>query len=235
MDPKKIEINKQNKQNRDNLEFSYCLGRRSYAQKEYLMLQENPSAQISRADKWLAAHEHVDGTILERAKSKYDQVKAAANKRKSRSLGGEGCTEAYEDIDNDEIAEVFGKQKKGGVRAIGSYVSKKQLTHLSVAKSKIEQKDRALKDATDGKHEVLSRIDGLERLLLSVFSKLEKMEKTSRTPTSSSELGSNSNIGTLGVTQVPPSNTRAENPRIYLCDKSGKKNSNGACGDRWYI
>ncbi|KAL7090715.1 hypothetical protein ACP275_12G058600 [Erythranthe tilingii] len=49
------------------------------------------------------------------------------------------------------------------------------------------------------------------------------MEKTSRTPTSSSELGSNSILGTLGVTQVPPTNTRAENPRVYLCDKFGKK------------
>ncbi|KAL8058562.1 hypothetical protein ABFX02_03G026500 [Erythranthe guttata] len=73
-------------------------------------------------------------------------------------------------------------------------------------------------------------------MLLSLFSKLEKMEKTNDTPTSSSELGSNSvshsiyatqhlnnNFRTLGVAPVPPTITLVENPRVYLFDKYGKK------------
>lgn len=37
-DPRKVEQNKKNKENRQKLEFSHCLGRRSYAQKEYLLV-----------------------------------------------------------------------------------------------------------------------------------------------------------------------------------------------------
>ncbi|XP_012830490.1 PREDICTED: uncharacterized protein LOC105951580 [Erythranthe guttata] len=112
MDQRKKDLNEQNQKNRKASVFSHCLGGRSYAQKEYLMLQENPSKPICRAEKWLAAHEHKDGTVLESAKDKYEQVKAAANKRKSRSCTGEECTETWEDIDSDEIAEVFGNEKK---------------------------------------------------------------------------------------------------------------------------
>ncbi|XP_012837777.1 PREDICTED: uncharacterized protein LOC105958311 [Erythranthe guttata] len=92
MDPRKVDQIEKNKNNRVNSQFSHCLGRRTYAQKEYLMLQENPSRSITRAEKWLAAHEHIDGTVLESAKNKYEQVKAAGNKRKGQSSNGEEVT-----------------------------------------------------------------------------------------------------------------------------------------------
>ena len=50
-----------------------------------------------------------------------------------------------EDLDNDELAEVFGAESRGGVRAVGSHISKKQLTQLGVARSKIEQNLRQMK------------------------------------------------------------------------------------------
>lgn len=96
--PRKIEQNKKNKENQQKLELSHCLGRCSYAQKEYLMvcmlllvfkfilvflfgnllillqLQEDSSVPIGQTDKWLTTHEHIDGTIWESAKSKYVSI-----------------------------------------------------------------------------------------------------------------------------------------------------------------
>lgn len=37
-DPRKKELNNKNKRNREKLDFSHCLGRRTYAQKEYLIV-----------------------------------------------------------------------------------------------------------------------------------------------------------------------------------------------------
>lgn len=61
-------------------------------------------------------------------------------------------------------------------------------------------------------------------------------------PISSSDLGSNSinppgpqlnNIfDILGVSHNLPSNTNNENSRVILCDKFGKKSSEGAYSDR---
>ena len=37
-DPKKKQLNAKNAENRSKLEFSHCLGRRTYAQKQYLLV-----------------------------------------------------------------------------------------------------------------------------------------------------------------------------------------------------
>ncbi|KAL7129239.1 hypothetical protein ABFS83_13G051900 [Erythranthe nasuta] len=147
-----------------------------------------------------------------------EQVKVAANKRKIQNSSGDGGTEPYDDIDTDAIAEVFGKERKTGVLAVGSCISKKQLTHLGIAKSKIQQNEKALKDASDEKDEFISRIDGLEGLLRSLHSKIDK---TSYTSASSSELGSNSTSLPIYLTQrlniptvshAPAANANAPNP-----------------------
>lgn len=134
-----------------------------------------------------------------------------------------GCLENYEDIDSNEIEKVFGKKKNGRVRAMGSYITEKQLTHIAVAKSKIQQKDKALKEASYVNFEILSKIDGLEGILRSLYSRIEN---SSYMPTSSSDLGSNSTspptpaphlddiFDTPGVSHIPPSNTNNENPRV---------------------
>ncbi|KAL9170300.1 hypothetical protein ABFS82_04G136200 [Erythranthe guttata] len=125
------------------------------------------------------------------------------------------------------------KERKAGVRAVGSCISKKQLTHLGIAKSKIQQNEKALKDASDEKDEIISRIDGLEALLRSLHSKIDK---TSYTYASSSELGSNSTSPPIYSTQhlniptvshAPATNANAPNPRVYLCDKFGRKIAGG--------
>ncbi|KAL7104165.1 hypothetical protein ACP275_08G227100 [Erythranthe tilingii] len=162
-----------------------------------------------------------------------EQVKAAANKRKIQNSSGDEGTEPYDDIDTDAIAEVFGKERNACVRAVGSCISKKQLTHLGIAKSKIQQNEKALKDASDEKDGIIFRIDGLEGLLRSLHSKIDK---TSYTSASSSELGSNSTSPPIYSTQrlniptvshAPAANANAPNPRVYLCDKFGRKIARG--------
>ena len=70
----------------------------------------------------------------------------------------EGSNDTCEDLDNDELAEVFGNECKGGVRVMGSHISKKQLIQLGVAKSKLEQKSKAHEEDASFKDEVISII-----------------------------------------------------------------------------
>ena len=50
----------------------------------------------------------------------------------------EGSSDTYVDIDNDELAEVFGKDRKGRVHGIRSHISKKQQIHTGVTKAILE-------------------------------------------------------------------------------------------------
>lgn len=74
-------------------------------------------------------------------------------------MNGEGDNYAYEDIDNDELSKVFGKDPKGRVRAIGSNVSRKQLIHLGIATEKSEQLKKVNEDEDAMKNELFSRFD----------------------------------------------------------------------------
>ena len=91
-------------------------------------------------------------------------------------MSGEGCSKTYEDFDDDELAEVFGKDKKGGVRAMGSHISKKQLIQLGVARSKLEQKNKGLEEAATLKAEIVflvnSKLEGFQGILNSFFLKI---------------------------------------------------------------
>ncbi|KAL8041811.1 hypothetical protein ABFX02_09G008200 [Erythranthe guttata] len=111
------------------------------------------------------------------------------------------------------------------------------LNYLAVAKSKLQQKDKAIKDANDGKNEILARIDGLEGIIRSLFSKTDKIGCP---PTPSSELGSNSTslpihptenvnnvTGNVGASLPSPANTSTENRGVFLCDKFGRKIAKG--------
>ncbi|KAM7501137.1 hypothetical protein LguiB_000041 [Lonicera macranthoides] len=89
-DPKKQLQNAKNSENRKMLKVPHCLGRRTYAQKQYMMEQEYPGKKIRRVDKWYAAHERPDGTVLQSARSKYDEVKAAESRRKGPGITGVG-------------------------------------------------------------------------------------------------------------------------------------------------
>ena len=86
-------------------------------------------------------------------------MKAAESRRKGMGMTGDGSNDDFEDLDNDELAEVFGNDKKGGVRAVGSNISKKQLLHVGVAMAKIEQDKKLIEEATSLKDQIISHVD----------------------------------------------------------------------------
>ena len=88
-----------------------------------------------------------------------DEVKAVEKTRKSSSLTGEGCSNTCEDFDNDELTQVFGKEKREGVRGVGSRITKRQLIHLGMAMSKIEEKKKANEEAVSLEDRIISRVD----------------------------------------------------------------------------
>ncbi|KAM7506981.1 hypothetical protein LguiA_017434 [Lonicera macranthoides] len=131
-DPKKKKQSVQNSENRKQLTYSHTLGRCTYGLKIYKMEKADPSQTYNnRTDKWLAGHEDKNGCVLESAKPFYDKVKEAKLKRKS----GEASSNTTE---IDELSEVFGEDKRGRARGVGSHVTKKQLIHLGIAKAKEE-------------------------------------------------------------------------------------------------
>ena len=168
----------------------------------------------------------------------------------------EGCSDTFVDIDNDELTEVFGKDKKGRVRGMGSHISKKQLIHTGVTKAILDQTMKANAETTSLKDElshVNTRLDGVTNLLQGLYNKVANgKESFPPTLTPQSELGSNSihcpnlaqnldNIfATLGkdkptgtenarniVSQPQSKPTYNENVPVIICDKFGKDLAKG--------
>ena len=77
-------------------------------------------------------------------------------KRKRES--GEGSSKS-QCIENDELIEVFGKEKKGGVRGVCPQISKKQLMHLGVANAKLKQRKKANDDVDALKEDIISSVN----------------------------------------------------------------------------
>ncbi|KAJ6824276.1 uncharacterized protein M6B38_102835 [Iris pallida] len=232
---KKKEECERNTKNRSKLEFSHCLGRCTYAQKKYMMQEENSEISLSRVDTWLQAHKQKDGKLLESVKETYENVLAAKERNKNKRT--------FEDFDNDELVEVFGKDKKGRVRAMGSNISRKKLTHLGVAKSKLEQHKKSSQELASFKDEMISlvdsRMDNFEGLMQAILSKITTkspavVNSLVSDPGSSSvprSLHLSQNIDTIFATggishsSCPAPPTR--NPQVILCDKFGKKLAKG--------
>ena len=168
----------------------------------------------------------------------------------------EGSSDTFVDIDNDELAEVFGKDKKGRVRGIGSHISKKQLIHTGVTKAILQQTMKANAETTSLKNElshVNTRLDGVTNLLQSLYNKLANGKESSPPAlTPRSELGSNSihspnlvqNLDkiftSLGkdiptntenalnvASQFQSKSTYTKNVTVVICDKFGKDLANG--------
>ncbi|KAM7516831.1 hypothetical protein LguiA_006414 [Lonicera macranthoides] len=243
--PTKKLHNKKNSENRKLLKSSHCLGHRTYAQKQYMMKQKNPEKQFRRVNKWLAARERPDGTVLESAKSKYDEVKAAQNRRK-RTLTTEEEISTCEDLDNDELVEVFGKDNKGRVRGMGSNISKKQIVHVGVAAATYAEDLKAREEAISLKDEFInhmnSRLNRFEDFMNVVLSKLDmgKHDAPPTTITPNIDLGSCSMhclsisqhvdnlFSTVGMSHPSSSSTPTNNPPVILCDKFSKELANGS-------
>ena len=101
-----------------------------------------------------------------------------------------------EDLESDELAEVFGKECKSGVRVVGSHISKKQLIQLGWQGQKLNEKARINEDAALLEEKILSyidsRMDSFEGLIMPLVSNLPNVSSTPLVSTPSSDIGSNS-------------------------------------------
>ncbi|KAI3976173.1 hypothetical protein MKX01_022095 [Papaver californicum] len=78
----------------------------------------------------MKGHEGKDGNIHPSALKKYEEVKAAHEKRKN--MGRDGSSSQL-DFDNDALTDVFGKDKGKGVLCFSSHISKKRVMQASLA------------------------------------------------------------------------------------------------------
>lgn len=174
-----------------------------------------------------------------------DEVKAAGIVRNSSSFTDEECSNTCEDLDNDELTQVFGKEKNAGVRAVGSRISKRQLLHIGVARSKTEGKKKAKEEATSLEDRILSHVDSkfedFQGIMMSLFSKLSNVSTVPMVTTPSSDIGSysvhrptqlaqnlNDVFTTMGVLHSPHSmSTPNDKPPVVICDKFGKELAKG--------
>ena len=107
----------------------------------------------------------------------------------------DGCSGTCEDLDNDELTQVFGKEKRVGVRAVGSNISKRQLLHIGVGMSKADGKKKANEEAAVSLEEkIISHIDSkfhnFEATIMSLVSKLASVSSSPLVNTPSSDIGS---------------------------------------------
>ena len=91
---------------------------------------------------------------------------------------------------------MFGKEKKGAVRGVGSRISKRQLLHIGVARSKIEEQKKVNEAVASFEDRIISRVesrlDNFEGMIMSLVSKLSNVSTTPLVTTPSSDIGSNS-------------------------------------------
>ncbi|KAM7528312.1 hypothetical protein LguiB_031722 [Lonicera macranthoides] len=204
--------------------------------------EKKPQKKFRRVDRWYAGHEREDGSVLDCAKEAYDQLKTIY---KGNNMNREGDNYAYEDIDNDELSNFFGKDPKGRVRAIGSNVSKKQLIHLGIATKKFEQLKKANEEEDTMKNELFSRFDSrlnnFEDILNVLLHQKNKESALAMMHTATSDhriisdhlhpnLAQNmENIcAAVGASQSShPMNTHVDKPQVIVCDKFGKHLAKG--------
>ncbi|MCL7040148.1 hypothetical protein MKW94_025153 [Papaver nudicaule] len=99
----------------------HTLGRRTYANKCYLLAKEDGILTDDCDCAWMKGHERTDGTVHPSAAAKYEQIKAAYEKRKEEG------TSRSNDFGSDALVEVFGSDKgKRTLRGFSSSVSKKR-------------------------------------------------------------------------------------------------------------
>ncbi|MCL7051147.1 hypothetical protein MKW94_013717 [Papaver nudicaule] len=99
----------------------HTLGRRTYANKCYLLAKEDGILTDDCDYAWMKGHERTDGTVHPSAAAKYEQIKAAYEKPKEEG------TSRSNDFGSDALVEVFGSDKgKRTLRGFSSSVSKKR-------------------------------------------------------------------------------------------------------------
>ncbi|KAI3895536.1 hypothetical protein MKW92_005668, partial [Papaver armeniacum] len=116
------ESHEKKSENKKKCTIPHTLGRRTYANKCYLLAEEDGMVTEDREYAWMKGHEKRDGTVHPSAVKKYvEQVKAVYEKRKE-----EGTNCSY-DFGSDGLVDVFGPNKgKRSLRGFSSSVSAKR-------------------------------------------------------------------------------------------------------------
>ncbi|KAI3916437.1 hypothetical protein MKW92_005894, partial [Papaver armeniacum] len=99
------ESHEKKSENKKKCTILHTLGRRTYANKCYLLAEEDGMVTEDREYAWMKGHEKPDGTVHPSAVEKYEQVKATYEKRKE-----EGTNCSY-DFGSDGLGYVFGPDK----------------------------------------------------------------------------------------------------------------------------
>ncbi|KAI3965754.1 hypothetical protein MKX01_010711 [Papaver californicum] len=133
-----------------------------------------------RPDVWMKGHEKSDGTVHPSAIVKYEQIKAANEKRKRSNEGGFG---KQLDFDSDAVAEVFGPDgSKAHLRAYSSCVSKKSALQAclatSIMESEVSKCDAPIAAMVAN---LSSRVEGLVKIVAEILSRPPTAQGT--TPT----------------------------------------------------
>ncbi|KAF9591292.1 hypothetical protein IFM89_003604 [Coptis chinensis] len=129
--PEVVQRNAKNASNRKMNTIGHTLGRQKYAQIRYKKKQKNPNVKVRREDDWLTVLNASDGSVLESARVAYEQVKSVKERKAiEASARGEEDTDEVIDLEGDVLVEVFGKDKKGCTRAVGSQISPAQVEHI---------------------------------------------------------------------------------------------------------
>ncbi|KAI3915580.1 hypothetical protein MKW92_001950 [Papaver armeniacum] len=187
----------------------HTLGRRSYVNKCYVLEKEEGIVLDGRPDVWMKGHEKSDGTVHPSAVEKYEQVKAANEKRKRLNEGGSGKQMSF---DSDAVAEVFGPDgSRAHLRAYSSCVSKKRAVQACLAscimESEVSKCDAPIAAMVAN---LSSRVEGLVKIVAEILSRPPTAQET--TPTIDAEVRDNVNWSYRGT----------GNQNVNLLDREGK-------------
>ncbi|RZC86856.1 hypothetical protein C5167_030204 [Papaver somniferum] len=146
----------------------HTLGRCSYANKCYNLEKEQGIVLDGRPELWMKGHERKDGVVHPSAIKKYEEVKAAHEKRKRM---GEDGPSSQLDFDNDALTDVFGKDKgKGGVLGFSSHISRKRVMQANLASCVSAAKVDGSCDSNDPilatVYDLTTRVENLAEIML---------------------------------------------------------------------
>ncbi|RZC50358.1 hypothetical protein C5167_018784 [Papaver somniferum] len=132
--PETIAKNAANSKRRKQATVCHTLGRCSYTIKKY-KLDDSGILQIPKdtTDKWLLGHQRRDGSVHPSATEPHKKVLEAKAKRQEAGTSGSKST-----VVSEELEDVFGANRKDGVRGYSSSVSKKQAQVAAVAYSALQ-------------------------------------------------------------------------------------------------
>ncbi|XP_026384178.1 uncharacterized protein LOC113279719 [Papaver somniferum] len=206
----------------------HTLGRRSYVNKCYILEKEEGIVLDGRPDVWMKGHEKSDGTVHPSAVEKYEQLKAANEKRKRLDEGGSG---KQLNFDSDAVAEVFGPDGSNShLRAYSSCVSKKRALQACLATSLMESEVSKV-DAPIAAMvaNLSSRVEGLFKIVAEILSRPPTAEET--TPTFDAEVSAEETLPTfdaeVAAEETTPTFDAEVRDNVNYCYRGiGKQNVN---------